>query len=193
MIAGPDVARSTVEPHQFLDYLSGRLGTHFVRDEASYRRSLAEHDRRPGRDGRFRVNNFFCDADSWKAVLPRLTAPGDAVLMDLRSFGPGNDGCRHELEHLAAHVPVERWVLVVDADTGGDFLKQSLAGLLARRPPGAPNHGRGVADVCLHRVASSGTASKALLRALCSAASRTPAPARETSGESAGQLPDPVG
>ena len=72
MIAGPDLARSTVQPHQFLDFLSGKLTRHFVRDRASLERRMAERDHAPDPDGRFRINNFFCHADSWQAVLPRI-------------------------------------------------------------------------------------------------------------------------
>ena len=92
MITGPDVALSTVQPHQFLDFLSGKLTRHFVRDQASLERSLAERDRAQDPDGRFRINNFFCHADSWQSALPRLVEDGDAVLMDLRSFSATNTG-----------------------------------------------------------------------------------------------------
>jgi len=69
-ITGPDVALSTVQPHQFLDFLSRKLDRNFVRDQASLERSLAERDHARDPDGRFRINTFFCHADSWRAALP---------------------------------------------------------------------------------------------------------------------------
>jgi hypothetical protein len=33
---------------------------------------LAERDHVQDPDGRFRINNFFCHADSWRSALPRL-------------------------------------------------------------------------------------------------------------------------
>ena len=59
MITGPDVASSTVQPHQFLDFLSGKLSRHFVGDPASLERSLAERDFEQDPDGRFRINSLF--------------------------------------------------------------------------------------------------------------------------------------
>jgi hypothetical protein len=114
MITGPDVARSTVQPHQFLDFLSGRLASHFVTDRISLQRSLAERHRAPDANGRFRINNFFCHADSWQRLLPRLVEEGDAILMDLRGFAASNAGCIHELHCLVQSVPLDRCVLIVD-------------------------------------------------------------------------------
>ncbi|MGH7302244.1 MAG: hypothetical protein ACRELZ_03060 [Candidatus Rokuibacteriota bacterium] len=109
MITGPDVAQSTVQPHQFLDFLSGRLARHFVRDRVSLQQSLAERHRVPDPNGRFRINSFFCHADSWQPLLPQLVEEGDAVLMDLRGFAENNAGCIHELRYLVQNVPVDRW------------------------------------------------------------------------------------
>ena len=100
MITGPDVALSTVQPHQFLDFLSRKLGRHFVRNQASLTRSLAERDRVRDPDGRFRINNFFCHANSWQAAVPRLVENGEAVLMDLRSFSATNAGCIREVSAI---------------------------------------------------------------------------------------------
>ena len=107
MITGPDVAHSTVQPDQFLDFLSGKLVNHFVRDAASLERSVAEWDRESGSDGYFRINNFFCHADSWQTALPRLMQENDIVLMDLRSFSASNAGCVHELQYLVGPRRIE--------------------------------------------------------------------------------------
>src|SRR5262249_59096758 len=100
MITGPDVALSTVQPHQFLDFLSRKLGRHFVRDQASLARSLAERDHARDPDGRFRINTFFCHATSCQTALPRLVENGEAVLMDLRSLSCGNPCGVHEVRYL---------------------------------------------------------------------------------------------
>jgi hypothetical protein len=142
LITGPDLAASTVQPHQFLDFLAGKLARHFVGDQASLARSLAERDRGADPDGRFRINNFFCHADSWKAALPHLVKDGDSVLMDLRSFDAGHAGCTHEVRHLVAEVPLRRCLLVVDASTNEAFLDEILASAAASLHPGSPNFGR---------------------------------------------------
>jgi hypothetical protein len=142
MITGPDVALSTVQPHQFLDFMSGKLTRHFVRDQASLGRRRAERDRVRDPDGRFRINNFFCHADSWQPALPRLVEEGDAVLMDLRSFSATNTGCIHELRHLTENVPFDRCLLIVDDTTDEPFLERTLRKAWRQVSPESPNHSR---------------------------------------------------
>jgi hypothetical protein len=169
MITGPDVALSTVQPHQFLDFLGRKLARHFVRDQASLARSLAERDQSRDPDGRFRINNFFCHADSWQAALPRLVENGEAVLMDLHSFSATNAGCIHELEHLAHNVPFGRCLLVVDRTTDEAFLKHTLTAAADTLTPASPNYQRALADAAIYRFAPGTTAMRRLLRRLCEA------------------------
>jgi hypothetical protein len=126
LIAGPDLANSTVEPHEFLDFLGGRLQRRFISDPATLDRRLAETSLRPDPDNRFRVFEFFCHADTWQMVLRRLVGESDAVLMDLRGFTRTNKGCIFELHELLDTVPLERVLLVVDHTTDHGFLADVL-------------------------------------------------------------------
>lgn len=171
MITGPDVAGSTVQPHQFLDYLSGRLSRHFVHDRASLERSMAARERTPDPDGRFRINNFFCHADSWQSALPRLVQEGDAVLMDLRNFSVASTGCIHELRYLLQAVPISRCLLVVDDTTDTVFLEHTLQEEWERLPPGSPNRARPREQALLYYLDSGSAALRRLVRRLCAAAS----------------------
>jgi hypothetical protein len=169
MITGPDVALSTVQPHQFLDFLSRKLDRHFVRDQASLARSLAERDRVRDPDGRFRINNFFCHADSWQAAVPHLVENGEAVLMDLRSFSATNAGCIHELHYLVQNVPFGRWLLVVDQTTDEAFLKNTLTATWDALTPASPNYQLPPADAALYHFVPGTKAMHGLLRRLCEA------------------------
>jgi hypothetical protein len=169
MITGPDVALSTVQPHQFLDFLSRKLGRHFVRDQASLARSLAERDRARDPDGRFRINNFFCHADSWQAAVPHLVENGEAVLMDLRSFSATNAGCLHELRYLVRNVPFGRCLLVVDDTTDEAFLKHTLTETWDTLSPASPNYQQPLARAAIHHFAPGTKAMRGLLRRLCEA------------------------
>jgi hypothetical protein len=172
MITGPDVALSTVQPHQFLDFLSGKLGRHFVRDQVSLERSLAERDRARDPDGRFRINNFFCHADSWQPALPRLVEEGEAVLMDLRSFSAMHAGCIHELQQLVQNVPLDRCLLVVDDSTDGPFLKRTLKEAWEELSPASPNHRRSPEEATTHRFEPGTGALRRLLLRLCEASAK---------------------
>lgn len=126
MIAGPDLANSTVEPHEFLDFLAGRLQRRFITGPAVLEQRLAETQQRRDPDGRFRVSSFFCHDDTWRMVLRRLAHDSDLVLMDLRGFSPANRGCIYEINELLETVDLERFLLVVDATTDERFLTEVL-------------------------------------------------------------------
>jgi hypothetical protein len=126
MIAGVDFANSTIEPHEFLDFMSGRLSRRFIDSAEGLERRMAERDMAPDRDQRFRVNEFFCYDDTWKMVLTRLVQESDAVLMDLRGFSRQNAGCVFELGELSALVPLDRVVFVIDGRTDETFLAETL-------------------------------------------------------------------
>ena len=126
MIAGIDLARRTVEPHEFLDFISGKLARRFIGGSTELEQRMQERDTLPDRDQRFRVNDFFCYDDTWKMVLSRLARESDAVLMDLRGFSRQNTGCVFELRELALMVPLERVVFVVDRRTDENLLAETL-------------------------------------------------------------------
>ena len=117
LIAGPDLATTTVKPHEFLDFLSGKLARLFINGKTEFGRRMAEMDLNPDFDGRFRINDFFCHDDTWEMVLSRLVRESDVILMDLRGFSPDNKGCIRELNELINVAPVQRVVLVVDETT----------------------------------------------------------------------------
>ncbi len=139
LITGPDLATSTMQRHQFLNFLAGKPERHFVGDQVSLAKSLAERDRAAGPDGSFHIKNFFCHAESWKAVLPHLVKEGDTVLMDLRSFDAEHAVCTHEIGHLVDEVLLRRCLLVVDASTNQAFRDEILASAAKSPRPGSPD------------------------------------------------------
>ncbi|MGH8676208.1 MAG: hypothetical protein ACREVG_18115, partial [Burkholderiales bacterium] len=169
LIAGPDVARSIVEPHQFLDFVSGRLARHFLRDRASLERRMHALDRAPDRDGRYRINSSFCLADTWESALLRLIQQGDVVLMDVRSFSERNAGCVRELRYLVDLVPLQRCTFIVDATTDMEFLRATLSSAWADAGPGSPNRSASPDEAPLHRFERGRSSIPGLLRRLCQA------------------------
>ncbi|HET9117582.1 MAG TPA: hypothetical protein VFN75_05820 [Pseudonocardiaceae bacterium] len=139
LIAGPDLAAATVEPHEFLDFVSGRLERQFIDNPEVLDRRVGELDTRPDFDGRFRINDFFCHDDTWQATLAALVQHSDAVLMDLREFTPKRQGCIYEIRQLLQHMPLARIVMLADATTDGEFLEQTVAAAWNALPAGSPN------------------------------------------------------
>jgi hypothetical protein len=126
MIGGPDLAVDNVEPDEFLTFVRGRGRSLFVNgpdDLADRMRSL---ETRADRDARYRIDEFFCFDDTWRRTVDELLAQSEAVVMDLRSFGPGNEGSTHELRLLASRGALDRTVLLVDESTDRALLDSIL-------------------------------------------------------------------
>ena len=139
LIAGPDLVTATVEPHEFLDFVGGRLSRQFVQGEIDLEARLSHMDDRPDPDGRYRVNEFFCRADTWQMTMQRLAGQSDAVLMDLRSFASSNRGCTYELHQLMNSVPIDRVILVIDDSTDRTFLEMTVREIWQNLESSSPN------------------------------------------------------
>ncbi|HVO94086.1 MAG TPA: hypothetical protein VMT22_14645 [Terriglobales bacterium] len=171
MIAGPDLAASTIEPHEFLDFLSGNLSRRFIDSGATLDLRMAQMDLAPDGDGRYRVTEFFCHDDTWKLTLARLVDESDAVLMDLRGFSPNNRGCVFEITELFNLVSLSRLVFVIDATTDQTFLRQTMQQAWRQLKERSPNR-RPDSNIASLIQISRGSAIGDLLRAI-SAAVRT--------------------
>ena len=139
MIAGPDLVTSNVEPHEFFEFAGGDLARRFVIGRPDLEQRIAAMDRARDPDGRYRVNEFFCHADTWKMAMHRLVEESDVVLMDLRSFAPANRGCVYELGELLEAIELARVVFVVDRTTDRGFLEATLRALWPAIGPDSPN------------------------------------------------------
>jgi hypothetical protein len=126
MIAGPDLVTSAVEPYEFLEFLSGKLGRNFVGGDADLARCVAAMDSRPDPDGRYRISQFFCRANTWQSTMRWLIAQSNSVLMDLRSFSASNQGCVYELGRLLDAIELGHVVFVIDKRTDRGFLEATL-------------------------------------------------------------------
>jgi hypothetical protein len=175
LIAGPDLITKVVEPHEFLDFLRGRLARRFVDGPETLERRVSEMDLERDHDGRFRVNEFFCHDDTWRAVLARLVSHGDTILMDLRSFSPANAGVTFEVEALLNQVRLERVVFAIDRTTSREYLGEVVEQACGRLGPTSPNLGRPV-RLRLMEVEGSNSDIEPLLGALCAAATASPVP-----------------
>jgi hypothetical protein len=126
MIGGPDLAVNNVEPDEFLTFMSGGVRRLFVSSHQDLAERLRGLEMRTDRDARYRIDEFFCFDDTWRATVKQLLEQSDAVIMDLRSFGAQNEGSTHELQLLASHGVLGQTVLVVDQHTDGALLGSIL-------------------------------------------------------------------
>lgn len=131
MIAAPDVVARTVDAGDFLNFVSGHLRERFVKSATDLRGGLERLDLEPDQDGRYRVNELCCQADTWQAAVVELMDRADVVLMDLSRFTERRAGCTFELQQLAARLDNRRLVLLTDDTT-------DRALVAANVNPGAP-------------------------------------------------------
>ena len=126
MIGGPDLAVASVEPDEFLTFVSGRLRRLFIDSAEALSERMRSLDSRADPDGRYRVEEFFCFDDTWRPTVTELLRQSDAVIMDLRGFGPDNQGCIDEIELLKVELAMPRTVLLVDSETDRPLLDSAL-------------------------------------------------------------------
>ncbi len=170
LITGPDLAMTTVKPHEFLDFLSGKLSRRFIDGPQTLDRRFEEMDLEPDQDGRLRVTDFFCHNDTWPMVLSKLVNESDVVLMDLRGFSSQNAGCQYEVNELINVVPLEQVVFVIDGTTDEQFLRQIVKQFWNQMNPTSPNRRHLSTKLTLFRIKGSNrTELYQLLRALCGA------------------------
>lgn len=149
LISAPDLAATNLEPDELLQFWGLRLRNLFVASEEDLQRRLGSFDAKPDPDGRYRINEFFCYDNTWKATVHALAMRSDAVLMDLRGFGEHNKGCSFELGLLLAEVPLARVVLLVDATTQRDALLRLLEELWQQLPADSVNRTLAEPRLCL--------------------------------------------
>jgi hypothetical protein len=149
LIGATDVARGRFEPDELLEFLGGRLGRSFISTRDDLDRRLARLDLGPDPDGRYRVEEFFCRADTWQPTVTRLMPESDLVAMDLRGFRQEKQGSIFELGTLIDTVPLERVALLIDRTTDEPLLRRTLADLWRTMNPGSPNASGGSARLRL--------------------------------------------
>ena len=171
MIAGPDLATTTIEPHEFLDFISGKLDRRFIDTGRTLDLRIDQMDLAPDREGQFRVTEFFCHDDTWKMTLARLADDSDAVLMDLRGFAQANAGCVFEIHEIFNVVPLARAVFAIDDSTDQAFMHQTMEQAWRQVKDRSPNRRLEAGQVALVQLADTGNRGmQDLLYALCAAA-----------------------
>jgi hypothetical protein len=169
MIGGTDLATSLIEPDELLSFWSGRTRERFVAGPADLEHRLKTLNERRDPDGRFRINEFFCHDNTWRATVAALAQRSAVVLMDLRGFGRANRGCEFELEMLLGAIPLARIVLVFDDTTRLDELVPLLESAWTKISADSPNHALSRPVLALQKHDDTGSGLDQLMRRLYAA------------------------
>jgi hypothetical protein len=135
MIAGPDLVKAGVEPHEIAAFLSHKLSGGFITDAASLARSIRDIDLEPDPDTRYRVNEFFCAGEIWVAAARYLIQCCDVVLIDLRQFHAGRLGMATELEMLSDLGVLGKTIAIVGEATDMDAMREAIGKPAAANEP----------------------------------------------------------
>lgn len=138
MVAGPDLITRMIEPHEVLEFLTGRLSRRFVAGRADLEERLQLLDDRQDPDGRYRLNEFFCHDSTWQMTVRRLAMTSDAVLVDLRGFEARHLGCTFEIGALIGSVSLSKVVFLTDAGTDHALLENVLQEQWSKRSARGP-------------------------------------------------------
>ena len=79
LIAGPDAAYTTIEPHEFYEFLARRLSRALIKGPEDLEGRLAAGPGVPDPDGLFRIEDFFCHQDTWQTTVSRLARDAHAA------------------------------------------------------------------------------------------------------------------
>jgi hypothetical protein len=137
MITSTDVATHSINPGDYIRFLSGRLAQYFLTRNSDLASYLAAQDQLRDRDGSYRINQVFCHDERWQEALIALLDCCDVVLMDLRGLSPARRGCLFELQQIVAKVPLGNVVLIVDKTTDMDLLHRTVREAVASAPAGS--------------------------------------------------------
>ena len=171
VIAGSEQAKTTIAPHEFLDFVAGKLDRRFIDSWLTLDVLFGRMDLQPDKEGQFRVTEFFCHDDTWKMALARLTQDSDAVLMDLRSLSQANSASVAAIHELFNAVAVARIVFVVNNRTDEAYLRQNMQEAWHQLKQRSPNFTSPAGQVSLVDLSGLSRAGfRNLLYAICAAA-----------------------
>jgi hypothetical protein len=127
-IAGPDLVRLNVDLYEFGKFVSAKLHELFLFGGVTREQLLARLVRDPDREGRFRVNEVFCLETAWRTTVEQMMELSDAILLDVRGFGPERRGTAFELELLVRRGFIGKVVAIGDRTTNWDYFDERIRG-----------------------------------------------------------------
>jgi hypothetical protein len=142
------LARLNINPYEFALFLGMRIHQLFLPAEVTKEQLLSGLDLAPDREGRFRIVEVFCFDSAWRSTVQMLIETSDAILLDLRGFGPQRTGTGFELARLASLGRLDRTVVVGDATTDWSHF-EALTGSEAKSVVRLDAHGPNLVDSCI--------------------------------------------
>ena len=139
LVVGGDLAVRTVSGPVLESVLLGTVHRHFLHRIDEVDDCLARLPHRAALDGRFPLNELYCDPAVWQAAVTALADRADVVVMDLRGMRAGNRGALFELKMAVQRVELSRIVLLADRRTDERALAEVADEAWRSRPDNLPS------------------------------------------------------
>jgi len=139
LVVGGDLAVRTVSGPVLESVLLGTVHRHFLHRIDEVDDCLARLPHRAALDGRFPLNELYCDPAVWQAAVTALADRADVVVMDLRGMRSGNRGALFELKMAVQRVELSRIVLLADRRTDERALAEVADEAWRSRPDSLPS------------------------------------------------------
>jgi len=118
---------------------AGRLEDILVETREEVERELSALSLKPDNDLLFGRHAFQCTDRTWQLAVRGMMDRADAVVMDLSSLSPTNQGCAWEIGQLLDRVPLSRVTLLVNDSTDLECLQAILDAAARRVAANSPN------------------------------------------------------
>jgi hypothetical protein len=142
LIGGPDLARSTIQPHSLLQFLLQRTKRSLVSSDDVMEKQIARLPGAVDLDMRSRITDFLCTERMWRKTVNALMCRADKVLADFRGLISENEGALYEIEQMVCRVPVERIVILADGLRAKSIIEKAVSDAWTRLTPSSPNYQR---------------------------------------------------
>ena len=118
---------------------SGRIEDILVETKEQVERELSALSLKPDKQLLFERHAFQCTSATWQLAVRGMMDRADAVVMDLSSLSPTNQGCAWEIGQLLDRVPLLRVTLLVNDSTDLKCLQTLLDDVARRVAAKSPN------------------------------------------------------
>jgi hypothetical protein len=100
----------------------------FIQSRKTIRERIDKMEKRPRGlgDGMFMGVATMCHANTWRGTVAEMVSKASIVMMDLRGFKQGKDGCKWELNFLLDNFPVNSLLLLIDEKDDMNFIQNTM-------------------------------------------------------------------
>lgn len=143
LIGGPDLARSTIQPHSLLQFLLRRTKRSLISSDDVMEKQIAHLPGAIDLDARSRITDFLCTESMWQKTVEKLMGrTHKVVLADFRGLTSENIGSLYEIEQMVCQVSIDRFLILTDGLESKSLIEQAVSNSWKKLTASSPNYKR---------------------------------------------------